>query len=413
LIRTVAVAQLSSRGLVGVAPLRALSSGSSSYVDVRDTAEGRRRRANFWEKWGALSQQEFWQDVGFGHDRAKDNERLETLRANSEAGRTRRKLGRPSGEPAEDWRVSMDADEYFDATDALEHLDMEGIDEVSDASHLADLSGAGSGSGEFLSGLEMDTRAGVERSLRARQALMQSGAVAPGRRAELLALLEDLGPDGLQEPPKLPFEDFSAKRDGSNLLQEDLSRSLLTTRCFMDAVKLREAGALPDGAYFAYLLKTRRVSRVSAKGKVMSFSSLVVVGNGQGTAGLGLGKDAEIGNALYKATIDARKNLVHVSRFDNRTLFHAIDDRFARSKLVLRLRRPGSGTRCSWTVWKILSAFGITDVSCKIHGSRNPITVSRGLVNALRRMSSAQDVAERRGLRVLDLDPTEIQVPGY
>ena len=262
LIRTVAVAQLSSRGLVGVAPLRALSSGSSSYVDVRDTAEGRRRRANFWEKWGALSQQEFWQDVGFGHDRAKDNERLETLRANSEAGRTRRKLGRPSGEPAEDLRVSMDADEYFDATDALEHLDMEGIDEVSDASHLADLSGAGSGSGEFLSGLEMDTRAGVERSLRARQALMQSGAVAPGRRAELLALLEDLGPDGLQEPPKLPFEDFSAKRDGSNLLQEDLSRSLLTTRCFMDAVKLREAGALPDGAYFAYLLKTRRVSRV-------------------------------------------------------------------------------------------------------------------------------------------------------
>lgn len=145
----------------------------------------------------------------------------------------------------------------------------------------------------------------------------------------------------------------------------------------------------------------------------MSFSSLVVVGNGQGTAGLGMGKDAEIGNALYKATIDARKNLVHVSRFDNRTLFHAIDDRFARSKLVLRLRRPGSGTRCSWTVWKILSAFGITDVSCKIHGSRNPITVSRGLVNALRRMSSAQDVAERRGLRVLDLDPTEIQVPGY
>ena len=77
------------------------------------------------------------------------------------------------------------------------------------------------------------------------------------------------------------------------------------------------------------------------------------------------------------------------------------------------MRRPGSGTRCGWLVWKILSAFGISDCSIKIHGSRNPTTQAYAVVNALRRMSGAQDVAERRGLRVLDMDPEQVRFPGY
>ena len=81
--------------------------------------------------------------------------------------------------------------------------------------------------------------------------------------------------------------------------------------------------------------------------------------------------------------------------------------------MVLRLRRPGSGTRCSWTVWKILSAFGITDISVKLHGSRNKTSVTYAIFNTLQRMTSAQMVADRRGVRVLDLDPNQIRVPGY
>ena len=126
-----------------------------------------------------------------------------------------------------------------------------------------------------------------------------------------------------------------------------------------------------------------------------------------------MGKDTEAGNALYKATIDARKNLFHFDRFDARTLWHAHDDRFAKTKLVMRLRRPGSGTRCSWVLWKMLSAFGITDCSIKCHGSRNPTTVAYAFCNALKRMSTAQKVADRRGWRVLDMDPADIRIPGY
>lgn len=188
-----------------------------------------------------------------------------------------------------------------------------------------------------------------------------------------------------------------------DLMAPEPARALHITRNFPDSLRLRETGSLPDGAYFAYLLNTRRVSKVTSEGKRTSYSSLVVVGNGKGSGGVGMGKDLVAGNALYKATLDARKNMMHVDRFDERTLFHAIDDRFAKTKIVLRLRRPGSGTRCSWVVWKILSAFGITDVSVKIHGSRNPTSVAYAMINSLKRATSAQMVADRRGLRILDI----------
>ena len=64
-------------------------------------------------------------------------------------------------------------------------------------------------------------------------------------------------------------------------------------------------------------------------------------------------------------------------------------------------------------VWKIFSAFGITDVSCKIHGSRTPTPVAYAVVNALKRATSSQQIAERRGVRVLDMDPKQIRTPGY
>ena len=379
----------------------------AGYVAPGDTREGRRRRRDFWSKWGEFSQQEFWQDVGFDHDRKKD-----ALRSG-----VRVKKGAPSGERPDfkEFRGQLDADEYFDADDALT---------AADGSSMAIEDGFFEEEGEVLMPDDEamrsiyavpspGSRAGEQRAERARKALLGDRGIEPGRRAELLELLEDLGPEGLQEAPAMPVENLSDGLDSTSLLRQDLSRSLLTSRSYADAVKLKEEGMLPDGSYFAYLLNTRRVAKVSAEGKRISYSSLVVVGNGKGTAGVGMGKDTVPGTALYKATCEARKALVHLPRLDERTIFHAIDDRFAKTKLVIRLRRPGSGTRCSWLIWKILSAFGISDVSCKIHGSRNPTTVAHALMNALQRSSSAQSVAERRGLRVLDMSPDGIRVPGY
>ena len=85
---------------------------------------------------------------------------------------------------------------------------------------------------------------------------------------------------------------------------------------------MREEGRLKEGSYYAYLLHTRRVTKVGPEGKRVSYSVLVALGNGKGTAGIGMGKDLAPGTALYKAARDAKKNLVHIELFDGRTVFH-------------------------------------------------------------------------------------------
>ena len=237
----------------------------------------------------------------------------------------------------------LETEEYFDSEDAFSKADSEGMIRP-DGSAMP----AGAFSLEELDrmygGLDLDeeelrpfalgqghdasrvgSRAGEERAVRARQALL-SGAdgVEPARRAELLMLLEDLGMAGLQPPPEMPVEKHV--RTVKPLIEEELSKQLMTTRNYMDAVALRESSILADGSYFAYLLNTRRVAKVGPEGKRQSVSCLVVVGNGKGTAGVGMGKDISAGNALYKATLAARKNFIHIDRFDNRTLFHAVGE---------------------------------------------------------------------------------------
>jgi ribosomal protein S5 len=408
---------------------RALASSSdpssSTYVAPKDTREGVRRRTNFWSKWGEYSSQAFWQDVGFDHDRTKEMQR-------SGMAGVRQKKGRPSGEGKEfkelyerNTASGLETEEYFDGIDALGAMEAGGFDAQSGSFSIEamdDLMGTvlteeqlrdslAYGEGPARPG-SLSTDAAERRAAKAREALLGDGS-APSRRAELLSMLEDLGPEGLMPPPTMPKEDWEAKRNATMMMAEEMSRNLMTTRNFIDACALRESGMLAEGSWFAYLLNTRRVSKVGPEGKRTSYSCLAVVGNGKGTAGVGMGKDLVAGNALYKATLDARKKLIHVDRFDNRTLFHAVDDRYARTKTVLRLRRPGSGTRCSWIVWKILSAFGISDVSVKIHGSRNPTTVAYAMVNTLQRMVSAQQVAEAKGIRVLDMSPEDVRVPGF
>ena len=96
------------------------------------------------------------------------------------------------------------------------------------------------------------------------------------RRAELMQLLEDLGPEGLLPPPPMPEESWlDEKVEGTFKLSEDLSRTLLTTRNYSDAVTLREAGLMPEGSYFAYLLNTRRVVKVTKPGRTLDPSARV------------------------------------------------------------------------------------------------------------------------------------------
>jgi len=228
------------------------------------------------------------------------------------------------------------------------------------------------------------------------------------RRAELMALLEDLGEDALESPPPMPTETDTVGSDSAGvqmLVREQQQRQLQVCNSFIDILKFKENGMIKQDAYFAHLLCTRVTSKVGAEGKRRSFSQLVVVGNGNGTAGLGAGKDLTPGTALYKATQNAKRNLIHIDRFDKRTIFHSMKSKFVRTKLTITPRRAGSGTKCSWPLWKMFQCFGITDVAVKIHGSKNVISVCKALQNSLMRQVTPEKIAARRGLRILDMTP--------
>ena len=95
----------------------------------------------------------------------------------------------------------------------------------------------------------------------------------------------------------------------------------MVVNSFIDSQKLKENGVIKPNQYFAHLLLTRVTSKVGPEGKRRSFSQLVIVGNGKGTAGLGAGKDATPGMALFKATQNAKKNMIRNSpRSDEPTL---------------------------------------------------------------------------------------------
>ena len=197
-------------------------------MDPRDTNEGkaRRRQSNFWRQWGERSQQDFWQEVGFNHDRANEERRSGVTKAKGKTKAAAAAERETAKRELADDKDDLLEEEYWNATDALDasglpHLD--GLlphDKV--AEHYWGTSGVGS-------------RAGVARAGRAREALMRDGEVASSRRAELLTLLEDLGPEGLLPPPKPVKEKWlEEKESGTFKLTEDLSRSLLTTRNYSD-----------------------------------------------------------------------------------------------------------------------------------------------------------------------------------
>jgi hypothetical protein len=91
------------------------------------------------------------------------------------------------------------------------------------------------------------------------------------------------------------------------------------------------------------LLLIRRVARVNSGGKIRSTSALVVVGNGQGAAGYGLGNSTDVQTAIQKATIQAQKTMVHIPRFDNRTIYSDVDYKVLGTRLMIKTAVPGMG----------------------------------------------------------------------
>ncbi len=140
-----------------------------------------------------------------------------------------------------------------------------------------------------------------------------------------------------------------------------------------------------------------RVAKVHKGGRRFRFSAIVVVGDGQGRVGYGLGKAPEVPDAIRKALEKARKNLIQVPVIKG-TIPHEITSDFGAAKVLLKPGRPGTGVIAGSTIRAIMDAAGIKDVVTKCIGSTNPHNVVKATFKALENLQSPEYVAQKRGM---------------
>ena len=159
----------------------------------------------------------------------------------------------------------------------------------------------------------------------------------------------------------------------------------------------RRGGAAEKTAYLERVVAINRVAKVVKGGRRFSFTALVVVGDGDGTVGVGYGKAKEVPAAIAKGVEEAKKNFFKVPRIQG-TIPHPIQGEKAAGVVLLRPASPGTGVIAGGPVRAVLECAGIHDVLSKSLGSDNAINVVHATVAALKGLERPEAVAARRGL---------------
>ena len=144
------------------------------------------------------------------------------------------------------------------------------------------------------------------------------------------------------------------------------------------------------------LVNINRVAKVVKGGKHLSFAAVVVVGDGQGKVGLGIGKAREVAEAIRKANAAAKKRMVPVLLTESGTIPHEIVVKYGASKVLMKPAMPGTGIIAGGGVRAVLEVVGIKNILTKSLGSANPINVVRATILGLQTVRNPLEVVKRR-----------------
>ncbi|MCH3923583.1 MAG: 30S ribosomal protein S5 [Bacteroidales bacterium] len=147
------------------------------------------------------------------------------------------------------------------------------------------------------------------------------------------------------------------------------------------------------------LVSVNRVTKVTKGGRTFSFSAIVVVGNGNGVVGYGLGKAKEVSIAISKGVDDAKKNLIKVPVLKG-TIPHEQIGKYSGAQVFLKPAAPGTGVIAGGAMRAVLESVGVKDVLAKSKGSSNPHSVVKATIAALLKMKDPYTIAKLRGIEM-------------
>ncbi len=150
------------------------------------------------------------------------------------------------------------------------------------------------------------------------------------------------------------------------------------------------------------LVTINRVSKTVKGGRIARFTAIMVVGDENGHVGYGVGKAAEVPEAIRKSIEDAKKNMIEVS-LKGTTIPHQVTGEYGAGKVLLKPAAPGTGVIAGGAVRAVVDMAGIRDIRTKCLRSNNPTNVVKATFEGLRALRSAEQVAEMRGINVENL----------
>ena len=149
-------------------------------------------------------------------------------------------------------------------------------------------------------------------------------------------------------------------------------------------------------------IAVNRVTKVVKGGRKMRFSALVVIGDENGRVGYGMGKANEVPEAIEKATQQAKKSMIKVALVNN-TIPYSVVGKFSRGSVLMMPAEEGTGVIAGGPVRAVMEACGIKNIRTKSHGTNNPINMVKAVVEGLKELRSAEEIAALRGKTVEEI----------